>query len=39
VYATNRDAVKGGKAVKERALHPGGYDTMTNRLKMQAQLC
>lgn len=23
VYATNREAVKGGKAVKERALHPG----------------
>ena len=23
VYATNRDAVKGGKAVKERALHAG----------------
>ncbi|KAL0038695.1 hypothetical protein WJX79_003623 [Trebouxia sp. C0005] len=23
VYATNRDAVKGSKAVKERALHPG----------------
>jgi len=28
VYATNRDAVKGGKPVKERALHPGRYDTI-----------
>ena len=39
VYATNRDAVKGSKPVKERALHPGEYDTQTNQLKMQAQLC
>lgn len=28
VYATNRDAVKGSKAVKERALHPGRCDTV-----------
>ena len=27
VYATNRDAVKGGKPVKERALHPGKSQT------------
>ena len=39
VYATNRDAVKGGKAVKERALHPGEYDTITDQLRMQSQLC
>ena len=29
VYATNREAVKGGKAVKERALHPGMTATIT----------
>ena len=34
VYATNRDAVKGSKPVKERALHPGGYDIFD-----KAQLC
>ena len=28
VYATNRDAVKGSKPVKERALHPGRFDTI-----------
>lgn len=33
VYATNREAVKGGKAVKERALHPGMTAAITQHVR------